>query len=113
VGIDVINEDFFKWMELELSDASVAREAPAFVSVAAGNLFKAISRTLEDHELALHVICMGPFFDRSKISSYFEIAARNTGISLELLKRFRDAYPEELRYGMRDYFDIYDIGVCD
>jgi|SRR5208283_920032 len=123
VGIDVINEDFFKWMEFELSDESEPWKAPLFVSLAASNLLKAIYQTLKHHWFDRlgegylspggHFSSMGPFFDRSKISSYLEIAARNTGISLELLKRFRDAYPEELRCGMQGYFDTFDIGVCD
>ncbi len=123
VGIDVINEIYFKWMELELSDESVAREAPVFVSVAAGNLLEAIYRMLKHHNFArleerepsrtYHYTYMGPFFDRSKIGSYLEIAAQNAGMSLELLKRFRDSYPEELRYSMKRYFDTFELVVCD
>jgi len=115
MGITVINEGYFKWMELLLRGEAAETGAPCFVSVPAKNLFEAVCKALHDHKFIRpgehKPSILGPFFDRSKIGSYVEIAARNAGISLESVKRFREEYPEELRYGMERYFDTTDLGV--
>lgn len=121
VGIDVINKDFLKWIEIQLRDDSIDSESPGFVSIAARNLLKSVFGTLKQHNFVgeqnivrtEHFNYLGPFLDGSKIASYLEIAAQTTGISLELLKRFRDENPEELRYEMKRYFDTLDLGLCE